>query len=147
MRHRVPPHSERSIRTVRSYLLQAVSQGEFARPWFTSSKMYHFLNCFKGNQHSVFCVAARLWAERSGLRLPTGARDFSFLNVRASSGTHPGSCSVGTGFLSPEAKRRGREADHFHLVSWLRMSGGIPPHAVHAFMACTRTTFPYPFTI
>jgi hypothetical protein len=135
------------LRTVRSYLLQGTSQVEFAQPWFKSSKIYQFLNCLKRNQYSVFCVATRLWAERSGLRLPTGARDFSFLkNVRVSSGTHPGSYSVGTGFLSPEAERRGREADHFHIVSWLRMSGGIPLHPVHAFMECTRT-FPYPFTI
>lgn len=115
------------VRTVRSYLLLAVSQVEFARPWFPSSKIYQFLNCLKGNQHSVFSVVARLWAEWPGLRLPTGARDFSFLkNVRASSGTHSGSHSAGTGFLFSGAKRRGHEADHF-LVSWLRMSGRISP--------------------
>jgi hypothetical protein len=99
------------------------------------------------NQHSVFCVVARLWTERSGLRLPTGARDFSFLkNVRSSSGTDPGSYSVGTGFLSPGAKRRG--ARSWPLSSSVVVKNewrytSTPRTCLHG----TRTTFLCPLTI
>jgi hypothetical protein len=49
-----------------------------------------------------------------GVRFPAGTKDFSsILCVQTSSGTHPASCTMGTGGPFPGGKaRRGRDADH-----------------------------------
>jgi hypothetical protein len=50
----------------------------------------------------------------AGVRSPTEAEDFSStLCVQTGSGTHPASCTVGTGGSYPGGKGRpGRDADH-----------------------------------
>jgi hypothetical protein len=49
-----------------------------------------------------------------GVRFPAGAKDSSStLCVQTGSGTHPASCPMGTGVLSPGVKaRQGRNDDH-----------------------------------
>jgi hypothetical protein len=49
-----------------------------------------------------------------GVRSPAGAKDFSStLCVQTGSGTHPASCTMGTGGPFPGGKARpGRDADH-----------------------------------
>jgi hypothetical protein len=49
-----------------------------------------------------------------GVRSPAGAKDFSSsLFVQSGSGTHPASCTMGTGGPFPGGKARpGRDADH-----------------------------------
>jgi hypothetical protein len=46
------------------------------------------------------CIATRLKAGRSGVRVPVGEKDFSLQNVQAGCGAHPAFCSVGIGVLS-----------------------------------------------
>jgi hypothetical protein len=50
-----------------------------------------------------------LRAGRSGDRIPVGARFFA--HVQNGPGTHPASCTMGTGSF-PGVKRPGRGADH-----------------------------------
>jgi hypothetical protein len=54
-----------------------------------------------------------------GVRFPAGAKDFSSsLCVQTGSGTHPASCTMVPGVLSPGVKARpGRDADHSPLSS------------------------------
>jgi hypothetical protein len=54
-----------------------------------------------------------------GVRSPAGAKDFSSsLCVQTGSGSHPASCTVGTGGPFPGGKARpGRDADHSPLSS------------------------------
>jgi hypothetical protein len=53
------------------------------------------------SRDSVVVVESRLWAGQSMVRIPAGARDFSFLqNVQTGSGFHPASCSMDTRVLS-----------------------------------------------
>jgi hypothetical protein len=49
-----------------------------------------------------------------GVRSPAGAKDLSSsLRVQTGSGTHPASCTMGTGDPLPGGKARpGRDADH-----------------------------------
>ena len=58
----------------------------------------------------TFGISPRMRSGRFGVRVPVGARDFSFLqNVKTGSGTHPASYSVGTGSLF---RVRVSEVDH-----------------------------------
>jgi hypothetical protein len=54
-----------------------------------------------------------------GVRSPAGAKDFSCsLCVKTGSGSHPASCTMGTGGPFPGGKARpGRDADHLPLSS------------------------------
>jgi hypothetical protein len=54
---------------------------------------------------------------------------FSLLHsVETDSGAYPASYPVGTGAISPGAKRQGREADHLSLSSAeVKKGGAIPP--------------------
>ena len=54
-------------------------------------------------------------------------------SVQISSGAHLASCSTGSGALSPGAKRWGRESDHSHLTSRLRIRG-TSLRSSHVFM-------------
>jgi hypothetical protein len=75
-----------------------------------------------------------------GVRFPAGAKDFSSsLFVQTSSGTHPTSCTMGTGDPFPGAKARpGRDPDHSpHLVPRSSMSRSYtssPPKRIHGVL-------------
>jgi hypothetical protein len=45
------------------------------------------------------------------------------------------------GTLYLDMKPPGLGTDHFHLVSWLRISGALLLFFLFAFMACTETIF------
>jgi hypothetical protein len=54
-----------------------------------------------GSRDSVIGIVTRLRAGWTGVQVPAGARDFLFSKtVQTSSGGHPTSFSMGTGFLS-----------------------------------------------
>lgn len=54
------------------------------------------------SQNSVVSIVNRLWAGCSGFHIPARAKDLSLIqNVQTGSGTHPASCSIGTGHPSP----------------------------------------------
>jgi hypothetical protein len=61
--------------------------------------------------HIIFIYNKGNWlrAERSGDRIPVGARFFA--HVQTGPGAHPASFTMGTGSI-PGAKRPGRGADH-----------------------------------
>jgi hypothetical protein len=67
-----------------------------------------------------------------GVRVPVGARFSLLRSVQTGFGVQPTSCPIGTGTLSPGAKRPEREADHSHPTSaevkktWVYTS--IPPY-------------------
>ena len=72
------------------------------------------------------------------LRLPTGARDFSFLqSIATGFGSHTASYSFSAGSYFPGIKLQGCEADNLrHKVTRLRIFGAVAlPFC--AFMACT----------
>jgi hypothetical protein len=80
------------------------------------------------------------------VRFRAEAKDFSSnLCVQTGSGTHPASCTMGTGGPFPGGKARpGRDADHSsHLVpkSWMSRSNTSSLPCV--FMACGATTEVY----
>ena len=56
-----------------------------------------------------------------------GKKFFLFFKVPDGFGAHQPSCSVDIWVFSPTAKRPGCEADHFHPIPKLRISGTIPP--------------------
>jgi hypothetical protein len=72
--------------------------------------------------HCFSWIATRLWHGQTGVRTSVKEREVSLLqNVQTHSGTHPGSCSIGTGFF-PEGKS-GRSVmftTHLHIVPRLR---------------------------
>jgi len=63
-------------------------------------------------------------------------------NVETGSGTHPASCSMGTGTSSPWGKAAGEWGRPLplHLVPGLRMNTAIPLFPLQAFMAWTGTS-------
>jgi hypothetical protein len=64
------------------------------------------------SQGSSIIIVNRLWAGRSEIRFPIGARDFTSLkNVQTSSGAKPGFSSVDTVVVSG-IQKPGQEADH-----------------------------------
>jgi hypothetical protein len=79
----------------------------------TSVKFYQTA-CLGGSWTSVFGIVARLWAGRSGVRIPVGARDFFSSPKRPEPRSH----------WVPGVKRPGREANR--LMPGLIMYGAIP---------------------
>jgi hypothetical protein len=76
------------------------------------------------------------------VRSPAGVKDFSSnLCVQTGSGSHPASCTMGTGGPFPGGKARpGRDADHSpHLVPRSWIVGAIPPLPPSASMVCSGT--------
>jgi len=66
---------------------------------------------------SSFSIASKKRVERSWLRLPTGKRNFYFMqNVLTITGVHPASYRAYRGHFS-RVKRSGSEADHLPLSS------------------------------
>jgi hypothetical protein len=58
-------------------------------------------------------TASRLWAGRSGVRIPAGEKDCSLLQtVHTGYLVRPASCSLGTEVCFPAVKQPGREVDH-----------------------------------
>ncbi|KDR17811.1 Disks large 1 tumor suppressor protein [Zootermopsis nevadensis] len=75
------------------------------RSFACSKKLVEVCSCYAKTP-----VEAR-WT--TGVRSPTGAEDFSSsLCVQTGSGAHPASSTMGTGILSREQSRPGRDADH-----------------------------------
>jgi len=74
-----------------------------------------------------------------------------FAPVHTGPGSHPASCTMGTGYFPGGKERPERDADTPHplLVPWSRKSTAIPllpPGAVRpvqSISACTRVTFTY----
>jgi hypothetical protein len=101
-------------------------------------------------QDNIVSIVTSIQAGQSGIWIPVGARDFPLLqNVRTRSGTPPpASCSMGTcgSFCRGESRRSKKLTTNLHLVTRLRLSGGISPLPFYAFMACTGTTLPLPFS-
>jgi hypothetical protein len=100
----------------------------------------HVLICGPG---SSVGIATDLRAERSGDRIPVGAR-FSAL------GAHPASCTMGTG--SFPGVKSGRDVTLTHhplLVPWSRKGRATPllplwaVRPVQSHSACTRVTFTF----
>jgi len=92
------------------------------------------------SQGSSVIMVTRLWAGRSEVRFPIGARDFTPLkNVQTSSGTKPVFSSVSTVVISG-IQQPGQEADHPPSSSakvtneWKNKSTSPTD-----FMACTGT--------
>jgi hypothetical protein len=97
----------------------------------------HFKSfCELGSSVSIVSVYG-LKERAIEVRSPARAKDFSSnLCVQTGSGTHPASCTMGTGGPFPGAKvRPGRDADHSpHLVPRSRMSRSYtssPPKRLH----------------
>jgi hypothetical protein len=92
------------------------------------------LHIFRRSIH-FRAVSTGLRAGSSGVRVPTGAENFSLHHrVKFGSGAHPAGGWV-PGALSLRVKRLGRKADHLQLVQRSRMCGAIPPLPPYAFMA------------
>jgi len=88
----------------------------------------------KRGRRSAVGIVARLWACRSGVRIPVGENDLSLLqNVNTGSEANPASYSVGTGILY-----RGC-GQGVKLHEFLR--------PVYAFTAWTQETLPFMFLI
>lgn len=69
-------------------------------------EIFIYLFLFLMDRDCVVSTATGLRARRPGARIPAGARDlFRQGKVQTSSGTHPASCSVGTGVVSRGVKR------------------------------------------
>jgi len=79
---------------------------------------------------SSVSIVTRLLAERSGIRILTGARD----NVQAVCGSHPAS----SGYRAPIL---GVKRSHLRLVSRLRMIGAVPP--LHCMPSWHTNVTPY----
>jgi hypothetical protein len=84
--------------------------------WTRFSKTRHLINLISVHPFgSVSIVSDYGLDDRAiGVRSPAGAEDFSSsLCVQTGSGTHPASCTTGTGGPFPGGKARpGRDADH-----------------------------------
>lgn len=77
----------------------------------------------KCGRRSAVGIVTRLWACRSGMRIPVGERDHSLLqNVNTGSKAHPASYSVGNGILYRGCGQEVKLTTHLHLAPRLRMS-------------------------
>jgi hypothetical protein len=77
--------------------------------------LYKNIYTYRSRGSSVSIVSGYGLDDRAiGVRSPAGAKDFSCsLCVKAGSGAHPASCTMGTGGPFPRGKARpGRDADH-----------------------------------
>jgi hypothetical protein len=84
---------------------------------------------------------AKLPAGRRKVRTPAGARELSLLkdSIRTGPAAHAASYSMGARELFPGVKRLS-PITQFYLVSRLRISGGVPPHPLHAHAASIGAT-------
>ena len=90
----------------------------------------HFLSCHIN-------PVTGLRAVRSGIRISSGAKDFSLLYIQTGPVAHPASYSVRTGGSCPEGKAVRAlcwPATFFSCFSGV--SGSIFPLPLYAFMAC-----------
>jgi hypothetical protein len=77
----------------------------------------------KRSRRSVVGIVTRLWACRSGVRIPVGERDLSLLqNVHTGYEDYPASYSVGTGILYRACGLDMKLTTHLHLTPSLRIS-------------------------
>jgi hypothetical protein len=79
----------------------------------------------------------------AGVRLPTGARDFSFFcSVQASFGDQSASYPMDTGAVYPMVKRKEVEADHSPTsCAEVKKDGAIP--LLPPYTGCPRRNVPY----
>lgn len=90
---------------------------------------------------SVISIVTRVRAGRSGVRIPAGVRDKTLLqDVRNFSATHKAS-SVSTGG-GDKVTGGVSVTTCLHVMSWLRVSGAIPPLPLYALMSCVETALP-----
>jgi hypothetical protein len=87
-----------------------------------------------------------------GVRFLGGARDFSLLHsVQTGSRAHPVSYPVGTGALSSEVNRPGRETHHSPPSgAEVKNGGAIPPLPIRlhgVVLNYTGTTLPLPYNV
>jgi hypothetical protein len=69
---------------------------------------------------------------KAGVQFPAGATDVYLLHsVQTGSGVHPASYPVGTGGVSSELERPGREADHSLQSNAEVKNGGAKPPLPH----------------
>jgi len=101
---------------------------------------------------SAVGIATALRAGRSGDRIPVGTR-FS-APVQTGPGTHPATCTMGTGSFPGVNSGRGVTlTPHSLLVPWSRKSRAIPllplwaVRPVQNLSVCTRVHFIFTFTV
>jgi hypothetical protein len=115
--HPPKPISLRSILIPPCHLRFGLASGLFPSG-FPTKILYTFLSSpmrARSRVRSGSIVSAYGLDDRAiGVRSPAGAKDFSsILCVQTGSGTHPASCTLGTGGPFPGGKaRKGRDADH-----------------------------------
>ena len=109
------------------------------RPWST----YQQCPTEAVGRYSAVAIATALRAGRSGDRIPVRVR-FS-ARVKTGPRAHPASYTIGTGSFAG-VKRPGRGVDHPPTRGW-RESRGIPVLPLWAFVACSRVTFTFTFTL
>ena len=97
-----------------------------------------YANC----RDSSVGISTRYGLDGPGIESRWGAR-FS-APVQTGPGTHPASCTMGTGSF-PGIKRTARGADHSpHLqCRGLKLGRAIPLHALRVLVACYRETFTF----
>jgi hypothetical protein len=74
-------------------------------------KCLHYV-CYFRRLGNVVGMWTRLSTGRSGVRFEARARDLSLQMLQIGSGVHPATYSMGTGVLSLEVRRQGRDVDH-----------------------------------
>jgi hypothetical protein len=94
----------------------------------------------KRSRRSVVGIVTRLWACRSGVRIPVGERDLSLLqNVHTGSEAHPASNSVGTRILYRGRGQGVKLTTPLHLAPRLLMSEGTRISTPHVCFHCMNT--------
>jgi hypothetical protein len=118
----------------------------------TRSYLNYFQLPFDGSRGSSVSIVSdhRLDDRAIGVRSPAGAKDFSSnLCVETGSGTHPASCTMGTGGTFPGVKsgRGVMLTTHPHLVPRSRMSRSYtssPPKRHHdVLLDCLAFLLPF----
>lgn len=98
------------------------------------------------SRDSSVSLVFRLWAGRSGIRIPAEARDFSFL-FRWSTESLSLLFELVPGlFAGKTSDRNGKLITCLYIVPKLRMSGPTPLLTLYACMASARTTFTFAFS-
>lgn len=105
------------------------------------SKSYSSYCCSitQRSRHSAVGIVTRIRAVRAMVQISARSEW-----VQNDSGAHIASHEMGTGILSQGQSSRGVNLNiHLHLVLMLRICPVVLLPSLHAFMACTETTFRY----
>jgi hypothetical protein len=133
-----PNHVQETMLSMESLLNEVIKSME-SLGQIVLDEIYHEIFCCYGSWRGTGIAQwyrAGLWAEWSGVRIPTGAGNL-YHPIQAGSGAHPASYPMGTMGSFPGGKAPGivKLTTHLHLVPRLIMRGAIPPLPQYVFMA------------